>query len=381
MKTIYLDNAATTQIDKRVVKEMEKFMIREFGNPSSLHEKGREARKAVEKAREIIANSINALPEEIIFTSGGTESNVLAIKGVAEANPEKKHIIISKIEHDCIINCCNELEKQGYRITKIDVDSEGFVNLDELEKAISPDTLVVSIIHGNNEIGTIQDLEKIGKICKSKKVYFHTDACQSYMKTEIDVRKQNLDLATLNAHKIHGPKGIGVLYIRKGVKIKAIQEGGGQEREIRGGTENVPGIVGMAKAVEIYDKEEIEKMKELRDKMIKELERIPEIKLNGSREKRLYNNINVRFAGIEGESILMMLDKEGICVSTGSACSSKSLEPSHVLLALGLKPEESHGSIRISLGRFNTEKEINKFLKVIPKIVKDLRKISPFWKE
>jgi cysteine desulfurase len=195
------------------------------------------------------------------------------------------------------------------------------------------------------------------------------------------VRKQNLDLATLNAHKIHGPKGIGVLYIRKGVKIKAIQEGGGQEREIRGGTENVPGIVGMAKAVEIYDKEEIEKMKELRDKMIKELERIPEIKLNGSREKRLYNNINVRFAGIEGESILMMLDKEGICVSTGSACSSKSLEPSHVLLALGLKPEESHGSIRISLGRFNTEKEINKFLKVIPKIVKDLRKISPFWKE
>src|SRR3989344_1616493 len=288
MKTIYLDNAATTPLDDRVLEAMKPYFSLKFGNASSLHQKGQEAKMALEESRAIIAKSINAKIDEIIFTSGGTESNNLAIKGLAFAYPDKKHIIISSIEHDCVLNACKFLEKQGYKITYLNADSEGFIDLKELEKAITKDTLLISIIHGNNEIGTIQDLEEIGKICRAKKVYFHTDACQSYTKTLIDVKKQNLDLVTLNAHKIHGPKGVGALYLREGIKIIPLAHGGGHEKNRRSGTENIPGIVGFAEAVKIARKSDVEKMRKLRDKLISGLEKISMARLNGPRgEKRL----------------------------------------------------------------------------------------------
>lgn len=382
MKTIYLDNSATTKVDERAVKEMNKYHSRVYGNASSLHAKGREAKKALENARRVIAESINASPEEIIFTSGGTESNNLALQEIAfqaKLENNKNHIITTSIEHDSIINVCKFLEKYGFKVSYLKVDNEGFIDTKQLENEIREDTILVSIIHGNNEIGTIQDLERIGRICREKGVLFHTDACQSYMKTELDVKKMNLDLASLNAHKLHGPKGVGALYVRKEVKIKPLLFGGGQERNIRSGTENLPGIAGFAKAVDIYSKSDVGKMEKLRDYLIKNLEKIPQTYLNGSRKNRLCNNVNVRFKGIEGESVLLRLDSEGVEVSTGSACSSKSLEPSHVLLAIGVKAEDAHGSIRISLGRENTKQEVDKFLKIIPVIVKELRQISPFW--
>jgi len=381
MKTIYLDNAATTPLDDRVLEAMKPYFSLKFGNASSLHQKGQEAKMALEESRAIIAKSINAKIDEIIFTSGGTESNNLAIKGLAFAYPDKKHIIISSIEHDCVLNACKFLEKQGYKITYLNADSEGFIDLKELEKAITKDTLLISIIHGNNEIGTIQDLEEIGKICRAKKVYFHTDACQSYTKTLIDVKKQNLDLVTLNAHKIHGPKGVGALYLREGIKIIPLAHGGGHEKNRRSGTENIPGIVGFAEAVKIARKSDVEKMRKLRDKLISGLEKISMARLNGPRgEKRLANNVNFSFENVEGEAVGGYLDAEGICSSTGSACSSKSLEPSHVLLAIGLKPEQAHGSLRLSLGKLNTEEEIDYVLEILPKVIEKLRKISPFEK-
>lgn len=380
MKTIYLDNAATTQVDEKVIRAMMPYFNEKYGNASSLHQKGQDAKMALEESREIIAKSINAKIDEIIFTSGGTESNNLAIKGLAFAYPEKKHIIISKIEHDCVLNACKFLESRGYKITFLDVDKEGFIDLQQLEKVITKDTLLVSIIHGNNEIGTIQDLETIGKLCRNKGVFFHSDACQSYTKTLLDVKKQNLDLVTLNAHKIHGPKGVGSLFLREGIKITPLSHGGGHEKNRRSGTENIPGIVGFAEAVKIANKKDVEKMRMLRDKLISGLEKIPQAKLNGSREKRLCNNINFSFSNVEGEAVGGYLDAEGICSSTGSACSSKSLEPSHVLIAIGLSPEQAHGSLRLSLSKFTTEEEIDKVLEVLPKIIERLRKISPFQK-
>ncbi len=381
MKTIYLDNAATTAVDERVLKAMMPYFNEKYGNASSLHQKGQEAKMALEESREVIAKSINAKADEIIFTSGGTESNNLAIKGLAFSYPEKKHIIISKIEHDCVLNACKFLESKGYKINYLNVDKEGFIDLKELEKLITHDTLIVSIIHGNNEIGTIQDLEQIGRLCREKKVFFHTDACQSYTKTLLDVGKQNLDLVTLNAHKIHGPKGVGALYIRQGIKIIPIAHGGGHEKNRRSGTENIPGIIGFATAVKVANKSDVEKVRKLRDKLIAGLEKVPGSKLNGARgDKRLANNINFSFENVEGEAVGGYLDAEGIASSTGSACSSKSLEPSHVLLAIGLKPEEAHGSLRLSLSKFNTEEEIDIVLEKLPKIIEKLRKISPFEK-
>lgn len=379
-KIIYLDNAATTPVDKRVLKKMEPYFTEKYGNASSSHQKGQEAKKALESSRKIIAKSINAKPDEIIFTSGGTESNNLALKGLAFAYPEKKHIITTKIEHDCVLNSCKWLEKQRYKITYLDVDNEGFVNLEDLKKAITSETAIISIIHGNNEIGTIQDLEEIGKICKEKKVFFHTDACQSYTKTPIDVKKMNLDLVALNAHKIHGPKGVGALYLRNGIKITPLQHGGGHEEGRRSGTENIPGIVGFVEAVKVMEKKDIEKMRKLRDKLIFGIEKIPGTRLNGARDKRLCNNVNFSFENVEGEAVGGLLDAKGICSSTGSACSSKSLEPSHVLIAIGLKPERAHGSLRLSIGKENTEQEIDYVLEVLPEIIKKLRKISPFEK-
>lgn len=378
MKSIYFDNAATTQVDDGVLREMEPYFQEKFGNASSQHEKGYEAKSALEKSRRIIAKSIKAHPDEIIFTSGGTESNNLALKGLFFENyPEKNHIITTKIEHDCVLNSCKWLETQGGEVTYLDVDEEGFVNPGDVEKAITEKTFLVSVIHGNNEIGTIQDLEKIGKICKKKGVLFHTDACQSYTKTEIDVKKMNLDLMTLNAHKIHGPKGVGALYIREGIKIIPLSHGGGHEQNLRSGTENIPGIVGFAKAVEIMKDSDLKKMEMLRDKLIKGLLEIEKTRLNGDKEKRLVNNINVSFGNIEGEAIGGLLGDYGILTSTGSACMSHSLKSSHVLKAIGLSGLEANSSLRITISKFTTEEEVDYFLEKIKDVVKRLRKISP----
>lgn len=377
---IYLDNAATTRVDKKVLAAMQLYFTEKYGNVSSVHLLGQEAKRVLEESRHTIARAINTKDDEIIFTSGGTEANNFALKGLffANENDGKKHIITTKIEHDCVLNACKWLEKQGARVTYLNVDKEGFINLDELKKAITPDTLVVSIIHGNNEIGTIQDIAEIGKICREKNVLFHTDACQSFTKTEINVKKQNLSLATLNAHKIHGPKGVGALYVGRGIKITPLLHGGGHEKGLRSGTENVAGIVGFAKAVKLAKSKHVKYMIKLRDKLIAGILKIENTKLNGPKGNRLCNNINVRFNNIEGEAIGGYLDAYGICSSTGSACSSHTLEPSHVLLALGLSHLEANSSIRLSLSRENTEEEINRALEVLPKIVNKLRKISPF---
>ena len=371
---VYLDNAATTKVDEDVVEAMQPFFTEKYGNPSSIHSLGEESRQAIEEVREIIAKSIDASPSEIIFTSGGTEANNLALKGVTNKGD---HIITTKIEHDSVIKTCKWLESQGIKVTYLSVDEEGFIDLNELEKAIISETKLVSIIHGNNEIGTIQDLENIGKICKKHNILFHTDACQSYTKVELNVKKYNLDLVTLNAHKIHGPKGVGALFIKKGTKITSLAHGGGHEFGIRSGTENTPAIVGFAKAVELGIKEDVKQMIALRDYFIDELLKIPDAKLNGSRENRLCNNINISFKYIEGESIGSFLDSEGISTSTGSACSSRSLEPSHVMMALENNPERAHGSIRLTISKYTTKEEIDFTLKEIKKTVEKLRKTSP----
>lgn len=372
---LYLDNAATTQVDKEVIKIMGDFMANKFGNPSSLHSFGREAKEAIELARSRIAKFINVKSEEIIFTSGGSESNNLAIQGLAKANPDKKHIITSKIEHPSILEPLKVLEKQGYKIDYISVDEEGIIDLEELKSKIIKNTLLVSIMHVNNEIGTIQPIEEIAALCKGK-CFFHTDAVQSFCKIQIDA--SSIDLLSASGHKINASKGIGILYIKQGVKIKPIINGGSQERDFRSGTENVPGIVGLAKAVELAEKKDYNKIKDSRDKLVKEILKIKGTRLNGSSSKRIFNNINISFQGIEGESLLMKLDKLGIAASTGSACSSHSLKPSHVLLAIGLKDFDAHGSLRLTLGNPLTDKEINYVVESLNKSVKELREISPF---
>jgi cysteine desulfurase len=370
MKQIYFDNAASTKVDERVLKEMLPYFTEKYGNASSVHEKGMEAKRALEDSRNTIARAIGANKDEIYFTSGGTESNNFALKGLFFSNfPKKNHIIITKIEHDCVINTCKWLEKQGANVTYLNVDKDGFVNSADIEKAITDKTIVVSVIHGNNEIGTIQDLEKIGKICRERKVLLHTDACQSFTKVPIDVRKQNLDLVTLNSHKIHGPKGVGALYIRKSIEITPLLHGGGHERGLRSGTENVSGIVGFAKAAEIANKKDVEKMRELRDKMINELLRIPGIRLNGPKENRLCNNVNISFEKVDGEVIGGYLENDGILTSTGSACMSHSTGISHVLKAIGLSDEKASNSIRISISRFTTQEDVDYFLDKFKKII------------
>jgi len=378
MKQIYLDNAATTQVDEKVMKEMLPYFTERYANASSQHAFGTDAKGALEKSRKVIAKEINANSREIIFTSGGTESNNFALKGLFFANKEKKnHIITTKIEHDCVLNTCKWLEGQGAKVTYLDVDKEGFVDPKEVNNSITDKTLVVSIIHGNNEIGTIQDLEAIGKICKEKGVLFHTDACQSFTKVPINVKKLNLDLITMNAHKIHGPKGVGALYIREGTKITPLFHGGGHERKFRSGTENVSGVVGFAKAVEIVNGKDVRKMEELRDYFIEGLLKMSNVKLNGPRKKRLANNINLSFNNIEGEAIGGYLENLGIYTSTGSACASHSLESSHVLKSIGLTPIQQNSSLRISISKFTTKEEIDFVLSKLPGIVEKLRKISP----
>ena len=376
MKPIYLDNAATTQMDEKVVKAMLPYFAKEYGNASSKHALGIVAKKAVESSRKIIADKIGARSSEIVFTSGGTEGNNLALKGAFFANyPKKNHIITTSIEHDSILNPCRWLEKQGAKITYLNVNREGFVDLKDIEKAITPKTFLVSIIHGNNEIGAIQDIKAIGELCKRKGILFHTDACQSFTKVPIDVNKMNIDLMTLNAHKIHGSKGVGVLYVREGIKLTLLLHGGGQEKGLRGGTENVPGIVGFAKAVQLMNQKDIDSMKKLRDKLINGLLTIKDVKLNGSFENRLCNNVNVSFKGIDGETLLTYLENEGIYASAGSACLANTSEKSHVLRAIGLSEKEIESSLRITLSKYNTEREIVFFLDKVKEIVKKLRNV------
>jgi len=376
MKKIYFDHAATTPIAKEVLDAMRPFLSRQFGNASSLHSFGREAKEALEKSREIIKKKVNAKNQTLIFTSGGTESNNLALKGIAFANKNKgRHIITTKIEHDCVLNSCKWLEKQGFRITYLPVSRKGFIDLKDLENSIKKDTILVSIIHANNEIGTIQDIKEIHKICSEHKVYFHTDACQSFTKIPINLKKQNVDLMTINSHKIYGPKGVGALFVKQGVKIESLLHGGGQEFGLRSGTENISGIVGFAKATEIIKEKDIKYMAKLRDKLITGILKIPDTKLNGPRENRLCNNANFCFSGVEAESLLLWLDMHGIACSIGSACSVHEAKPSHVLLAIGLTPKQARSSLRLSLGKDNTEEEIDYVVGKIKEGVKNLRKL------
>ena len=378
---IYMDHAATTPVRKEAMEAMRPFFSHKFGNASSLHSFGSEARDELEKSRRRIAKIINADSKEIIFTSGGTESDNLAIKGVALENIGKgNHIITTKIEHDAVLNSCRHLEKNGFRVTYLSVDSRGLVNLLELKKAISEKTILVSIMHANNEIGTLQNIEEIGKICSQKGIPFHTDAVQTFCKEKIDVKNMGISLLSASSHKICGPKGVGFLYVKRGTRIRPMLSGGGHEFGFRAGTENVPGIVGFAKAAELAEKEmekEDARLKKMRDRMIKELSKIKDSRLNGSQDRRLANNINMSFRAVEGESLILALDQRGIAASTGSACSSRSLEPSHVLLAIGLKPIDAHGSMRLTLGKSNSEKDVRCALKVIPEVIESLRKFSP----
>jgi len=385
IKRIYLDYAATTPVDPRVFRAMKFYFLNEFGNSASLHTFGQNTKEALENSREIIAKTLKATSNEIIFNSSATESNNLALKGVAFANKNRgNHIIISPIEHDCVINTAKWLKKQGFEIEKLDIDKYGIVNLDSLKKMIKDETILVSVIHANNEIGTIEPIGEIGEICRKRNIYFHTDAAQSFGKIPIDVKKMNIDLLTASSHKMYGPKGAACLFVRKGVKIEPLLHGGGHEFGLRSSTVNVPAIVGFAKAVEICNKEmekESQKLIKLRDRLIKGvLNKISGSHLNGHPKKRLPNNANFWFEFVEGESIVMHLDSYGIAASTASACSSPKLEPSHVLLAIGFKPQEAHGSLRVSLGRWTKKEDIDYLIETLANVIKNLRKISPFKK-
>ena len=385
-KLIYLDNAATTTVLPEVVQEMIPFFEEDYGNSSAVYTFAGRANKAVAKAREILAKGINAKPEEVYFTAGGSESDNWALKATAEVYSDKgKHIITTKIEHHAILHTCQYLEKKGYEITYLDVDENGLVEIDKLKSAIRPDTILISVMTANNEIGTIEPIKEIGKIAKEKGILFHTDAVQAFGHIEIDVDDMNIDMLSASAHKINGPKGVGLMYIRKGVKIRSFIHGGAQERKRRAGTLNVPGIVGFGKAAQIAFANMEKRSRyeaELRDYMISRLENeIEYTKLNGDREKRLPNNINVCFRFIEGESMLIMLDQRGICASSGSACTSGSLDPSHVLLAIGLPHEIAHGSLRLTLSYETTKDEIDYVVDEIKKIVDRLRDMSPLYED
>ncbi len=380
-RTVYLDNATTTALDPEVLKAMEPYFFEWYSSPTHEygHSLGLKAREALEESREKIARSIGAEPGEVIFTSGGTESNNLALKGLALTSKGKNHIITSKIEHASILNVVRSLERRnGYKASYLNVDEEGFVDIEQLKGEIGKDTLLVSIQHANQEIGTIQNIREIGEICRDHGVLFHVDAVQSFTKAPIDVEKMNIDLLSISAHKIHGPKGIGALYVREGVKLRPLIEGGYNEFGLRSGTENIPGAVGFAKAIEIVDESHLEHMRRLRDYLMKGLLEIPDSRLNGPKgERRLCNNVNVTFRFVEGESILLHLDIRGIIVTTGSACFSRTLEPSHVILALGLSHEDAHGSVRFSLSKYNTREEMDYTIESVRDVVEQLRQISP----
>lgn len=386
MKTIYFDNAATTKLDDNVLNEMLPYLKDNYGNASSIYKLGRESRKAIEDSREKIAKVLNCKANEIYFTSGGSESDNIAIKGIAKANKKRgNHIITSKIEHPAVLETCKQLGKEGFEITYISVDEKGIVDLDELKKSIKPTTILITIMFANNEIGTIQPIEEIGKIAKENNIYFHTDSVQAVGNMKIDVKKLNIDSLSLSGHKFYGPKGVGALYVKTGVQFEQFISGGHQERNKRAGTENVAGIVGMGKAIELaYENldENNKKIKELRDYYVRQVEeKIPYIKINGDMEKRLPGNSNISFRFIEGEGLLLNLDLKGICASSGSACTSGSLEPSHVLLAIGLPHEIAHGSLRVSIGKYNIKEEIDYLIENLVEIVTRLRDMSPLWEK
>lgn len=384
-KRIYLDNAATTRTEEEVVQAMLPYFTEKFGNASSPHATGRMAREDMDTARAQVASLIGAKPEEIIFTSGGTESDNLAIKGVFEAQSAKgKHIITSTIEHHAVLHTCEYMEKNmGAEVSYIPVDENGLINPEDVRKAIRPDTILITIMLANNEIGTVQPIAKIGAIAKEHKITFHTDAVQAVGALKVDVNELNVDLLSMTAHKIYGPKGIGALYVRKGTRIKPQMHGGSHERNLRAGTESVQQMVGFAKACELAEKcqqEDAKRLSEIRDYAIKSImDKIPHSRLNGDAVKRLPNNINMSFSFIEGESLLLMLDMKGISCSSGSACTSGSLDPSHVLLAIGLDHETAHGSLRLSLGRHTTKEEIDYLIQELPAVVDRLRQMSPLY--
>lgn len=381
---VYADNAATTRIAPQVLDAMLPYLKEEYGNPSTLYKLGREAKIAIEKAREQVAQVIGAKAEEIFFTGSGTEADNMALKGVlyGPAGKGKKHLITTKIEHHAVLHTAMALEKEGFQVTFLDVDKNGRVDLEELKQAITPDTALVSIMAANNEVGTIQPIEEIGKICRKKGVLFHTDAVQAFGHMPLDVNKMNIDLLSLSAHKINGPKGSGALYIRRGLGLRPVIEGGGQERNRRSGTENVAGIVGLGQAAQLAMEtmeEESARLKALAKKLTDGVLQIPETILTGDPENRLPGACSFAISAIEGESLVLYLDMEGICTSTGSACSTGSLDPSHVLMAIGLSHEVSHGSLRVTLGRFNTEEEVDYIIETLPKVVEKLRSMSPVW--
>lgn len=383
-KFVYMDHAATTFTKKEVLDEMLPYFTEEFGNPSSVYSFSRTTKKAIESAREKVAKAIGAKADEIFFTGGGSEADNWAIKGVAFANRKKgNHIITTKIEHHAVLHTCEFLEKNGFEVTYLPVDEYGMVNVDDVKKAITDKTILISVMFANNEVGTIEPIKEIGEIAHEKGIYFHTDAVQAVGNVPIDVDAMNIDLLSLAAHKFYGPKGVGALYIRKGVKIDNLIHGGGQEKGRRAGTENIPGIVGLGKAIEMATSDiegHSQKLMAMRDKMIKGIqENIPYAKLNGHSEKRLPGNINFSFSFIEGESMLLLLDQKGICASTGSACSSGSLEPSHVLMAMGLPHELAHGSLRLTLGDLTKEEDIDYVLDALKEVVSKLRGMSPLY--
>jgi cysteine desulfurase len=381
MKRIYMDHSATTPVTAQVLQAMLPYLSDKFGNASSLHSFGQEAKEALEESREKVAKLLAASPEEIIFTSGGTESDNLALKGIARRNKDKgKHIITTNVEHPAILETCRKLEKEGFSVTYLPVTGKGLVDLAALEAAIRPDTILISVMHANNEIGTIQPLEEIGRLAAEKDIYLHTDAVQSVGKIPTDVNALGVDLLSLSAHKLYGPKGVGALYIRRGTKLESIVQGGGHERGLRSGTENVAGIVGLACAADLASQEmasEARRLTDLRDKLAKMvLDSVKDSWINGTMKMRLPGNLNFGFKYVEGESLLLFLDSKGIAVSTGSACSSHKLEPSHVLLSLGLKPEQCHGSLRITMGRSNTLEEVDYVAQSIAEAVERFRGIS-----
>lgn len=379
-KQVYMDHSATTAVDPAVTEAMLPYFSEKYGNPSSLYSIGRQSRKAIEESRQKVADLIGAKKEEIIFTGSGTESDNLAIKGIALNNRKKgDHIITSSIEHHAVMHTCKYLEKNGFRVTYLPVSKEGLVDPTDVEKAITPQTILITIMHANNEIGTIQPIEEIGKFAKEKNIPFHTDAVQTAGKIPVNVDSLGVSLLSMSAHKIYGPKGVGALYLRKGTSIEPQMHGGGQERNIRSSTENVPGIVGFGKACELAKAHlpDEANMVKLRDSLIKGILEIKDSYLNGHPTKRLPGNANFRFSYIEGESLIMNLNMKGVAASSGSACSSTSLEPSHVLISIGLRPEESHGSLRLTLGRENTQEDVDYIISILPGIVNKLRMISP----
>jgi len=385
-RMIYLDHAATTPVRKEVLEAMLPYFSEKFGNPSSIYSVGRTSKKAIEEAREKVARAIGAEPREIFFTGSGTEADNWAIKGAAYANRQKgKHIITTAIEHHAVLHTCQYLESEGFEVTYLPVDSDGLVTAEQVRNAIRPDTILVSVMFANNEIGTIQPIAEIGKVTREKGVLFHTDAVQAVGNVHINVSDMNIDMLSMSSHKFYGPKGVGALYVRKGVKLTSFMHGGAQERGRRASTENVPAIVGMGRAIELATEnmdEYNKKLTALRDRTIEEIEKkIPFVKLNGHREKRLPGNVNFSFEFIEGESLLLMLDMKGIAASSGSACTSGSLDPSHVLLAIGLPHETAHGSLRLTFGEDNSDADVDYLMDVLPGIVQRLREMSPLYEK